>query len=126
MGTESPRQQCVSDGGGELQITECPLVESHVEQRWLGPRTLPMLNHCLGDCLGKHGLRSKAGMGPKSTAAPGYLIIAAEWPVLLEEGPMWHISMAALHVHVHMSINERTGAGTWYPDFWSSVLSSLP
>lgn len=87
MGSESLRQQCVSDGGGELQVTGCPLAESHVEKRWLGPRTLTMFHHGVGDCLGKHGLSSKARMGPKSTVSPGYQIIAAKWPVLLEEGP---------------------------------------
>lgn len=51
------------------------------------PRTVTMFNHGVGDCLGKHGLSSKARMGPKSTASPGYQIIAAKWPVLLEKGP---------------------------------------
>ena len=45
---------------------------------------------------------------------------------LLEEGSEQHTSVAAVCTLGHVSISDGTGAGTWYLDAMSGVLSALP
>lgn len=91
-GSERLRPQYISDRGQELQGTDCQLVDSHVEKKWLGPATLTMFSLRLGPSLERWG--SSLQLSGQS---------------LLAEGSKWHTSMAAVHAHSHLSIKEEPG-----------------